>query len=212
MRLHARLTRYRGIDADLFQPSLEWFEGRALPSLAGAEGYRTTFLGMAPDDGNVAVITFWDSKVAVRESDALEEALRVEAASQIETGRGRVVDRYEVVDELHGAPDPVCARFVRWSGLNVRGLEEARGLFRDKLAPSLSDLDGFSGAFIGEDSVKGKLLGVSLWDSPDALGGSAGWEREARARFESATGPRRQSIAETYEVTIAPELAAHSTV
>jgi heme-degrading monooxygenase HmoA len=186
-------------------------QGAGFAALAEAEGYLTTFLGMAPEQGTVAVMTFWGSKEALTDSEALEEHARVEGSKQSETGRGRIVDRYEVVNDIVGEADPAHARLVRWSGLNTGNLAEAQEMFKEALAPSLRDFAGFSWAFLGTDSVKGMLLGVTFWDSPEALRNSDEWAREAQSRFEAATGPRRKSIAETYEVAIVPELQGHPT-
>jgi heme-degrading monooxygenase HmoA len=109
--------------------------------------------------------------------------------------------------QLEGVAEPAYARLARWSGLNSRWLGEGMEVFKQERAPALTELPGFSGSFVAVNMTRGRVFALFFWDSLEALRGSEAWERESTTQLESATGPRRRSIFEIYQVAIAPELA-----
>jgi heme-degrading monooxygenase HmoA len=192
------------------QSSLGWFREETLPKLEEAPGYESIFFGVNREDGTAAAVTLWQSEDALRASETVEEAVRTEATKRAGVAPGRVVNRFEVSTELTGRAKPALVRLVRWSGLTTRNLDDGLEVFEQERAPLLQELDGFSGCLVAVNRLRGQVLGLFFWDSLESLRNSETWERESTSELESATGPRRKSIFEIYEVAIAPTLAGQS--
>ena len=81
------------------------------------------------------------------------------------------------------------------------GVDQATTIARERLVPALREVDGFAGMLILADRSTGRSMGITLWESEQAL----------RASEDAATGMRSQTADETsaqivgverYEVTL----------
>jgi heme-degrading monooxygenase HmoA len=92
---------------------------------------------------------------------------------------------YARASTVQGPPDRVDEA--------VRGYEEALSTFRD--------IDGNRGAFLLIDRSSGRGIGVTLWDSEDAMRNSRQRADELRQQAAASVGATIQSVDE-YEVAV----------
>lgn len=72
---------------------------------------------------------------------------------------------------------------------------------RERVLPQLKQMDGFKGFIALGDRQSGKLLGVALWDSEEALRATEEAVSRVRSGAAEATGGAVASV-EQYEVTV----------
>lgn len=93
---------------------------------------------------------------------------------------------YARVTTLDGSPD----RF-----------EDGVTHVRERVLPQLQSMDGFKGFIALGDRQSGKLLGVALWESEEALRATEEAVARVRSGAADATGGTVASV-EQYEVTV----------
>lgn len=72
---------------------------------------------------------------------------------------------------------------------------------RERVLPQLKQMDGFKGFIALGDRQSGKLLGVALWESEEALRATEEAVSRVRSGAAEATGGTVASV-EQYEVTV----------
>lgn len=72
---------------------------------------------------------------------------------------------------------------------------------RERVLPQLKQMDGFKGFIALGDRQSGKLLGVALWESEEALRATEEAVSRVRSGAADATGGTVASV-EQYEVTV----------
>ena len=82
-------------------------------------------------------------------------------------------------------------------------MEDGQRYVREQVLPTLQGLTGFKGFYQLMDRTSGKLLGISLWETEEALRASAPVAQRLRAGAEDR-GAMGMPIAEEFEVTIQP--------
>ena len=80
-------------------------------------------------------------------------------------------------------------------------MDDATRFVRERVIPQLQQLDGFKGVIALGDRQSGKVLGVALWDSEEALRATEEAAPRIRGGVEEATGGTVASV-ENYEVAI----------
>ena len=71
----------------------------------------------------------------------------------------------------------------------------------------LTQLEGFERAYFLTDSVAGRAVSVTLWDSPAAMAASAEWASKAREHAAHESGAAVESV-RSYEVALTAEKPA----
>ena len=79
--------------------------------------------------------------------------------------------------------------------------EEGTRHVRERVLPQLKQMDGFKGFIALGDRQSGKLLGVALWESEEALRATEEAVSRVRSGAAEATGGTVASV-EQYEVTV----------
>ena len=80
-------------------------------------------------------------------------------------------------------------------------LDEGVSMIRDRVLPAVRDIDGFSGLIGLVDRESGKTLGITLWESQDAMLASEQQASRIRSEMTDALGQAKPTV-ERYEVAI----------
>ncbi len=80
-------------------------------------------------------------------------------------------------------------------------MDDATRFIRERVMPQLQQQDGFKGVIALGDRQSGKVLGVALWDSEEALRATEEAAAGIRGGVEEATGGTVASV-ENHEVAI----------
>jgi heme-degrading monooxygenase HmoA len=95
--MHARLSRFAGLDPERVEETVQQFREGALPQLKQQQGFRGITVGVNRKTGQALAITLWDSEEDLRESDRLASEARDRAVETAGPSRDPIVDNYEVV-------------------------------------------------------------------------------------------------------------------
>ncbi len=82
-------------------------------------------------------------------------------------------------------------------------MDDATRFVREQVLPQLQQLDGFKGFLVLGDRHSGKVLGVALWESEEALRATDEAAARIRGGVAEATGGT-VARAEDYEVIAGP--------
>jgi hypothetical protein len=80
-------------------------------------------------------------------------------------------------------------------------MDDATRFVQEQVLPQLQQMDGFKGFIALRDRASGKLRGVALWESEEALRATEEAAARIRGGVAEATGGEVASV-ENYEVTI----------
>ncbi len=97
--MHARVSRFAGLDPGRVEATVEQFRTGALDELRGQPGFKGITVGVNRASGSAIAITLYESEREMRESEKLAAQARAAAIETGQTGPSRepVVDHYEVV-------------------------------------------------------------------------------------------------------------------
>ena len=95
--MHARLSRFAGLDAERLDETLRQFEGEALGDLEGQPGFSGITCCVNRRTGQAAVITVWETENDMKRSEEIALKAREQAVATARPSREPVVDHYEVV-------------------------------------------------------------------------------------------------------------------
>ena len=95
--MHARLSRFAGLPPERIDHTLAEFQQQQLPEIEKQDGYAGVVLMVNQRTGQAAAITFWDSEMALRQSEHAAGAAVQQAVDTAQPSREPVIDRYEVV-------------------------------------------------------------------------------------------------------------------
>jgi heme-degrading monooxygenase HmoA len=95
--MHARLSRWAGLDPERLNETVQQFEQQFLPALEQMSGFGGVVVMLDRSAGKAAAITLWETDAAMRESDKLAEQARAAAETAAQAPREPIVDHYEVV-------------------------------------------------------------------------------------------------------------------
>ncbi len=70
---------------------------------------------------------------------------------------------------------------------SAEGADEATRIARERLVPALRDVEGFAGMLLLDDRSTGKSMGITFWQTEEAL----------KASEDAATGMRTETAEET---------------
>jgi heme-degrading monooxygenase HmoA len=95
--MHARLSRFAGLDAERIEDMVKQFEAEGLTSLEGHAGFQGITVAVNHASGQAFAMSLWDSEAHLRESERTAEEAREQAIATAGPSRAPIVDRYEVV-------------------------------------------------------------------------------------------------------------------
>jgi hypothetical protein len=93
------------------------------------------------------------------------------------------------------------ARLTTLEGVASDKMDEATRHIREQTLPQLQQLDGFEGFIAVRDRENGRLRGLALWESEDALRATDEAAARIRGGVTEATGGTIASV-ENYEVVV----------
>ena len=95
--MHARLSRFAGLNPERVDATVQQFEAEALADLEQQPGFRGITVGVNRKSGQAVAITLWETEADMRQSEELAIKARERAVATAGPSRQPVVDVYEVV-------------------------------------------------------------------------------------------------------------------
>jgi heme-degrading monooxygenase HmoA len=95
--MHARLSRFAGLDPERLEQTVDEFRDGALPELREQSGFKGITVAVNRRSGQAFAITLWDSEADMRASEKLATEARERAIVTARPSREPIVDHYEVV-------------------------------------------------------------------------------------------------------------------
>lgn len=96
--------------------------------------------------------------------------------------------------------------FARVSTIQGVPAQSERGVqgFRNAILPAAKQMAGFKGAYLLADSTSGKMVGITLWETREALDASASAADRLRTEGQQSAGATVPPTVEVYEVAVHP--------
>jgi hypothetical protein len=95
--MHARLSRFAGLDPERVDATVRQFEEEALPRLEQQPGFRGITVGVNYQGGQAVAIALWETEADMRRSERLAAEAREQVVATAGPSRTPIVDHYEVV-------------------------------------------------------------------------------------------------------------------
>jgi heme-degrading monooxygenase HmoA len=95
--MHARLSRFAGLDPERIDATVRQFEEEALPRLEQQPGFRGITVGVNYQGGQAVAMALWETKADMSRSEKLAAEAREQAVATAGPSRTPIVDQYEVV-------------------------------------------------------------------------------------------------------------------
>jgi hypothetical protein len=95
--MHARLSRFAGLDPERIDATVRQFEEEQLPRLEQSPGFRGITVGVNHSAGQAVALALWETEAAMRESERIADEAREQAVATAGPARTPVVDNYQVV-------------------------------------------------------------------------------------------------------------------
>ena len=95
--MHARLSRFAGLDAERIDETLRQFQEDALSSLEAQPGFRGITVCVNRGTGQAVVLALWETVADMHESEDVAIRAREQAVATAGPSREPIVDHYEVV-------------------------------------------------------------------------------------------------------------------
>lgn len=196
----ARVTTVDG-DAGRIDEVITFVKQTVQPLLLQLPGSLGLAMLVNRDRGRVTVTTAWTTAEARAASDAHLAPIRGEAARLL-GGQARPEEfDLAVLDRVRPAAAGYWNRLVRLAVPPDR-LETGIAAFRDQVLPALRGEAGFCGGVLLVDRTSGTALGLTTWDSREALEASRAAANQVRARVTESIGATVVEVVES-EIVIA---------
>jgi heme-degrading monooxygenase HmoA len=101
--MHARLSRFAGLDPERIDETVRQFEQDSLGTLEEQPGFRGITVCVNRGTGQALVLALWESEADMRRSEEIALRAREQAVATAGPSREPIVDHYEVV--LHRQPE-----------------------------------------------------------------------------------------------------------
>jgi heme-degrading monooxygenase HmoA len=95
--MHARLSRFAGLDPERIEETTRQFEDESLEALAQQPGFRGITVGVNRRSGKAVTLTLWETEADMRQSAKLADEARQQAVATAKPERDPIVDDYEVL-------------------------------------------------------------------------------------------------------------------
>jgi heme-degrading monooxygenase HmoA len=199
--MYARVASFEGRDPSLADELIQRARDHGPTAVPGAKGFLAL---MDRERGTSLGITFFDSEEEIRNSEQAFEDMAQNFPPEMR-GRRTSVDVYEVTIIEGDAERAKAARVNTFEG-SPEGIDESVDNVRSQTLPKLREIQGNVGLIGLADRGSGRVIGVTLWESEDALRAS---EQDAdRLREQAAeSGGQRIAGVDRYEVAIAQQLS-----
>jgi hypothetical protein len=199
--LYARVASFEGRDSSLSDELIQRAREHGPASAPGVKG----FIGlMNRERGTSLSITFFDSEENIRNAEQAFDDMARDFPQEMR-GRRKSVDIYEVALFEGDAERAKAARVNSFDG-SADDIDESVGKVRGQTLPKLREIQGNVGLIGLVDRKSGRFLGITLWESEDALRESEQAADRLREESAESTGQRIGSV-DRYEVGIAQQLS-----
>ena len=95
--MHARLSRFAGLDPERIEETVHQFRDGALPELREQKGFKSITVAVNRKTGQALAITLWETEADMKASEKLATQAREQAIATARPSREPIVDHYEVV-------------------------------------------------------------------------------------------------------------------
>ena len=95
--MHARVSRFAGLNPERVDATVRQFEEEALGELERQPGFRGITVGVNRKAGQAVAITLWETEADMKHSEELAIRARERAVATAGPSREPVVDAYDVV-------------------------------------------------------------------------------------------------------------------
>ena len=95
--MHARLSRFGGLDPERVEETVQQFEEHALPGLEQQQGFQGIVAGVNEATGQAFTVTLWETEADMKASVALADRARDQAVETARPAREPIVDSFKVV-------------------------------------------------------------------------------------------------------------------
>jgi heme-degrading monooxygenase HmoA len=95
--MHARLSRFAGLDPERIDATVRQFEEEALPGLEQQPGFRGITVGVNRQSGQAFALALWETKSDMDRSEKVAAEARQQAVAAAGPARTPIVDHYDVV-------------------------------------------------------------------------------------------------------------------
>ena len=95
--MHARLSRFAGLDPERIEETTRQFEDESLEALAQQPGFRGITVAVNRRSGKAVTLTLWETEADLRQSAKLADEARQQAVATAKPERDPIVDDYEVL-------------------------------------------------------------------------------------------------------------------
>jgi len=199
--MHARVARFEERDPSLTDELIQRVRDVGPTSVPDAKG----FLGLFDRERGTSLgITFFDNEEAIRNSEQAFEDMAQNFPPEMR-GRRTSIDVYEVTIFDGDAERGKAARVSTFEGSPER-IDDSVSNVRSETLPKLRSAEGNVGLIALAHRTSGRILGITLWESDDALRQSE--EKANRLREEAASkSDQRVASVDRYEVAIAQQLS-----
>lgn len=170
-----------------------------LTEIAEATGFAGYLLAVDRQGGKAVAMSLWESQDALRKSDRMADRAR-ELRRGAELARTALVERYEVAVHRVQRLDQHL-RLSRAVGLHEQRARKMLEGFKAGI-DELAKAPGFSGYLVAGDIGLGRLLGMTLWESREALEASDRTAAAVRTRKLGEEVPSRPLATDRYEIVI----------
>jgi heme-degrading monooxygenase HmoA len=95
--MHARLSRFAGLDPERIDETLRQFKEESLGDLEQQPGFLGVTVCVNHKSGQAAVISLWESERDMHQSEEVALRAREQAVATAGPSRSPIVDHYEVI-------------------------------------------------------------------------------------------------------------------
>ena len=85
--MHARLSRFAGLDPERIEETTRQFEAESLDALAQQPGFRGITVGVNRRSGKAVAFTLWETEADMRQSEKLADEAREQAVATAKPAR-----------------------------------------------------------------------------------------------------------------------------
>jgi heme-degrading monooxygenase HmoA len=173
------------------ESSPRWQE--ALPS---AQGH---VMLIDRENGRSLGITFFETETQIQEAQPVFEKMGDEMPEETR-GKRIGVNTYEVLT-AEGGEDAKAARVSTFEG-DASRIDEATKTSIENILPKAREMSGWKGVFSLADRTSGKVILITLWDSPESMQASEEQGEKLRAANAEAGAGTIKGV-DRYEVALA---------
>lgn len=160
---------------------------KVVPALQDQKGYRGVTVSGSPADGEMGVLTMWDSLADLEASESAVAHLRDETVAAV-GGSVTVAKMEQVIVEVGSQPPAEgCSLRIVEVTMDPSTVDEQIAWFRENVLPQLKGSAGFRMVRLMADREAGRFLVGSVW-SDDASMRDAGAAAEERRRTAKERG------------------------